>query len=704
MKKNAFTLIELIVTITILAILATIAILSVQYFLKDARNSQRISDMTNISKALNVFKIQSWYYPLPSDYTEVTYSWTEVWKQGVFSEDTRRILGNQSYLSKVPLDPLTYNKYTYSVLNNKQEFQLAWVFEGNYNTYASNININKKTYAWWDDFTTIIKWNYNWKIAKVSTWWYIYILAVPTIISWDTNEKDLIKLINKKRLVYNKSKILPKNFKNNFELIKLEKLPEKTIVNTWSLIVFKTDKLFTLSDSNNQQIFINNLKNAYSGSYLLSSEIEKIISNPNIFTAQNIIKKELIPSLKITASTSSTNNNSNSSNNTNNLVCSDMTQENVDNLNNAFSWALWTSYTKDQWCNLTMLDAYWSNLNSVPDEIWYLTNLNYLYLDYNNLNSIPNTIWNLVNLLEFSFSDNNISTIPAEIWNLGNLTRLNIENTNITTLPAEIWNLNNLNRLDIRSNNNLTTLPTQIWNLNNLKTLNIENNANLTTLPTQIWNLNNLEVLTLRNLAITAIPNEIGNLNKLGYFNVYNNTNLTTIPLTIENLNNLKYLAIGGNSNINNLEISNPNLNNLSITNNNSLNTIILNNLPNLQYLTITDNNNFTTLELNNLPNLQNLTLIRNSALTSLPSEIWNLNNLKIAYLSTNNLTTLPNELANLTNLQTLWLTENPNLWNLSYQFSYYNTTPRTEDNITPDWKTMTIVWNWTTIDITVSP
>jgi prepilin-type N-terminal cleavage/methylation domain-containing protein len=52
--KSAFTLVELIVVITILAILGTIAFISLQGYSADARNSKRTSDLNNITSSLNI--------------------------------------------------------------------------------------------------------------------------------------------------------------------------------------------------------------------------------------------------------------------------------------------------------------------------------------------------------------------------------------------------------------------------------------------------------------------------------------------------------------------------------------------------------------------------------------------------------------------------------------------------------------------------
>jgi len=52
--KKAFTLVELIVVITILAILGTIAFISLQGYSTDARNSKRTQDLNNLAWAVNI--------------------------------------------------------------------------------------------------------------------------------------------------------------------------------------------------------------------------------------------------------------------------------------------------------------------------------------------------------------------------------------------------------------------------------------------------------------------------------------------------------------------------------------------------------------------------------------------------------------------------------------------------------------------------
>lgn len=70
--KKAFTLVELIVVITILAILGTIAFISLQGYSADARNSKRTSDLGNIQGAMTLKQVE--WVPLLSFIMEDTNS------------------------------------------------------------------------------------------------------------------------------------------------------------------------------------------------------------------------------------------------------------------------------------------------------------------------------------------------------------------------------------------------------------------------------------------------------------------------------------------------------------------------------------------------------------------------------------------------------------------------------------------------------
>ena len=78
---KGFTLVELIVVITILVILGTIGFVQLGSFAGGARDSSRVSDLTNISKGLDITMIKTGAYPNPDNSFTVTYSGGALWTQ-----------------------------------------------------------------------------------------------------------------------------------------------------------------------------------------------------------------------------------------------------------------------------------------------------------------------------------------------------------------------------------------------------------------------------------------------------------------------------------------------------------------------------------------------------------------------------------------------------------------------------------------------
>lgn len=133
-KRYAFTLVELIVVITILAILGTIAFISMRNYAQSARNSHRISDMKIIEKAMSLLGTVWSEYPSPDESTSITYSGGLAWTQWIFST------GGLAYIqriSNIPKDPLFWVQYSYSLSENNRKYQISAALEGAI-TYSQN--------------------------------------------------------------------------------------------------------------------------------------------------------------------------------------------------------------------------------------------------------------------------------------------------------------------------------------------------------------------------------------------------------------------------------------------------------------------------------------------------------------------------------------------------------------------------------------
>ena len=209
-KKNAFTLVELIVVITILSILWTIAFISLQWYSTQARDSTRISDISSMKSSLELSHVDAWKYPNPSSWIDITYSWAIVWNQWTFWET---VYANVNKLDKIPLDPLTDKEYTYSILNNKNEYELWWIVEGDIISMKNELIIN--TNAVTAEATAYTTGNYNWTMTKSLSWNICNVLSLPTIITNDTSVTDLQDIVTQKKFVYNWYKNLPSSFKSS---------------------------------------------------------------------------------------------------------------------------------------------------------------------------------------------------------------------------------------------------------------------------------------------------------------------------------------------------------------------------------------------------------------------------------------------------------------------------------------------------------
>lgn len=291
LQKQAFTLVELIVVITILAILWTIAFLSYQWYSKSARDGVRISDIQLIQKSLDLFKLKTWYYPSPTDWFQVTYSWSNLWNQWTFWEVTFK---NLEKLNKLPIDPLTWSEYTYSLLNTKKEYELWSIIE--WGALSSN-NILSKTYAT-DNLIALVKWNYNWIVAKISTWWLDYVLSLPSIITSDLSDLDILNILRDSKLVFNGKTNIPgsyknKNFTSTWWFIYNSLTPDKIIVFSWTLSdLYSTGEIL--------KNFTEKLQKSYSWSSLslewIYSDILNLdlLNNPSIVSlVWNIVNENL---------------------------------------------------------------------------------------------------------------------------------------------------------------------------------------------------------------------------------------------------------------------------------------------------------------------------------------------------------------------------------------------------------------------------
>ncbi len=123
-KKWAFTLVELIVVITIVGIISTIGFVSYTWYLVWARDTKRIATLT---KAVETFQqyATSKKLPLPDNSITITSSWVIVWFQGKIGKDVLETI----WMDENTKDPKDDTYYSYFLWSNKKTFQFMAFME-----------------------------------------------------------------------------------------------------------------------------------------------------------------------------------------------------------------------------------------------------------------------------------------------------------------------------------------------------------------------------------------------------------------------------------------------------------------------------------------------------------------------------------------------------------------------------------------------
>lgn len=157
-RKNIrwFTIVELVVAMTILLVLTGLWFYSYTQNVVDARDSVRISDIASVSSQLKLYKKARWAYPLPGDSFNILNQWRIVGIQWLLNENV-----TLTTLDKIPYDPSAEIPYVYSVTRNKQEFQLALTLESSENGIA--------VLEW--DYKTVSRNVLPTLVLALSSWW-----------------------------------------------------------------------------------------------------------------------------------------------------------------------------------------------------------------------------------------------------------------------------------------------------------------------------------------------------------------------------------------------------------------------------------------------------------------------------------------------------------------------------------------------------
>lgn len=187
-----------------------------------------------------------------------------------------------------------------------------------------------------------------------------------------------------------------------------------------------------------------------------------------------------------------------------------------------------------------------NQLQSVPDDLVRLTELEHLNLSYNRFDRLPECITQLTTLTELLVCGNRIAELPPSIAALP-LVSIDLMSNFLTTVPSALPSLTALTHLNLRRNQ-LATLPDSLAALGKLKVLDLGENR-LTELPAAVAAAlsGSLEVLELDHNQLVKLPDAIGQCTVLRRLAVEQNA-LKALPDAIGNLEALEELIADDNS------------------------------------------------------------------------------------------------------------------------------------------------------------
>jgi hypothetical protein len=161
MKKNKlyrkywFTLVELIITITILVILSTIWYVSYSWYISQSRDSVRVSEVSIIKSAMEAYRMK-WSIPIPNDKITVYASWEIIWYQWYVGENILNMIWSEEWWK----DPLDWEYFTYFLNLKQRKIGILALLENSINE-TSLVDQERFPVSYWDKVWVILDKDYN---------------------------------------------------------------------------------------------------------------------------------------------------------------------------------------------------------------------------------------------------------------------------------------------------------------------------------------------------------------------------------------------------------------------------------------------------------------------------------------------------------------------------------------------------------------
>ena len=152
-NKNGFTFIEMIISISIVILLAVIANSTISKYSEKSNNSKVVSDLSTLDNSLTSYSQETSTLPMAwwnDNYfkidTSYSHSWEDpdtFWAHWFITESTLP----KKYLNYLPLDPITKQYYWYGRTKDSLELEIAWVIITDWEP-QSVVNWNYSAEVW----------------------------------------------------------------------------------------------------------------------------------------------------------------------------------------------------------------------------------------------------------------------------------------------------------------------------------------------------------------------------------------------------------------------------------------------------------------------------------------------------------------------------------------------------------------------------
>ena len=183
-KRKAFTIVELVVAVTILTILSTIWFVAYSWYLISVRDTNRTTTIASIYDAMEIYASKH-TLPLPEDKVEIKVRWSLIARQWYAWEKVLEMIG----FSNGWKDPMDDSYYSYYLSKDKKNFQLMTFLEdGSESVDASGVDglidySVRSPLAHWNELWILTD-EYNVPVQAVTSVLSVWKIELDTTNSW----------------------------------------------------------------------------------------------------------------------------------------------------------------------------------------------------------------------------------------------------------------------------------------------------------------------------------------------------------------------------------------------------------------------------------------------------------------------------------------------------------------------------------------